>query len=79
MEKKNNDNKDPLWYIEAIVWGVLMFVILELLIPWVTGEPIIGKQLLFSLPFWIFCGFLYVFLVPVIERFFARFKKESPK
>lgn len=79
MEKENKDNEDPLWYVEAIVWGVLMFVILELLIPWVTGEPIVGKQLLFSLPVWIFCGFLYVFLVPVIKRLLERFKTQFPK
>lgn len=79
MEKKNNEDKDSLWYIEAIVWGVMMFVLLELLIPWVTGEPIIGRQLLFSLPVWIFCGFAYVFLVSGMKRLLERIRSQFPK
>ena len=57
---------------EGILWGVWMFVFMEVIFPLIKGEEITLKPMLFAIPFWAFAGFFISF----VDRKYS-FKKEK--
>lgn len=43
----------------GLPWGIGMFIIMSLVIPWLNQEPILIKKVLVSFPLWMLGGLLF--------------------
>ena len=56
------------WLIKGLIFGVLMFIIMELLFPLFVEEGIDRTQLIFKAVVWLVLGLLWGLLMKYIER-----------
>lgn len=52
----NGENSWKYWITTGLVWGIFMFIIINLIFPFFTGGQIVWKNTLISLPLWIVSG-----------------------
>lgn len=50
------------WMKFGLIWGVVMFIILNIIFPLVDGEKIIVKKLLLFLPLWLVFGLIFGYI-----------------
>ncbi|WP_272150092.1 hypothetical protein [Tenacibaculum aiptasiae] len=47
------------WMKTGLIWGGIMFIMMNFIFPFFTKEPITTKKVLISLPIWILAGILF--------------------
>lgn len=47
------------WWRSGIGWGFFMYIFMEILMPFIIGEPITGKSLLLGIPIWAIGGLIF--------------------
>jgi len=47
------------WIKEGLLFGILMFIIMQLILPYINGDDITQASLLIAVPVWLFAGIFY--------------------
>lgn len=55
------------WIKEGIAWGVIMFIMMMIIFPWIEGEEITLKRMLVGAPIWGAGGLFYGFLMSKVK------------
>lgn len=63
------------WLIEGLVWGMVMFFMMEVLLPLATNAGYRMPKLLFSFGFWVIGGLCYGGLVQLFRTRYVKNKK----
>jgi len=50
------------WIKFGLIWGVVMFIILNIIFPLVDGEKIIVEKLLLFFPLWLVFGIIFGYI-----------------
>lgn len=64
----NKKNSKLQWWLEGLIWGLFMFVIMAIIFPLIKGDGITKKNILISIPLWTIGGLLYGFIVNKIRK-----------
>jgi hypothetical protein len=68
---KEKDTKlltDTPWWLEGLVFGVLMFIIMGIIHPLTTGQTITSKSFSIELPCMLLAGLLYGITMKMIRK-----------
>lgn len=55
------------WIKEGIAWGVIMFIMMMIIFPWIEGEEITLKRMLVGVLIWGAGGLFYGFLMSKVK------------
>ena len=56
------------WLRAGLLWGLFMFVSMEILFPLIKGEGLTPKRLLIEIPVWAVAGLLFGITMKIIDR-----------
>ena len=55
------------WIKEGIAWGIIMFIMMMIIFPWIEGEEITLKRMLVGAFIWGAGGLFYGFLMSKVK------------
>ena len=50
------------WMKFGLIWGVVMFIILNIIFPLIDGEELVIKKLLLFFPLWLVFGIIFGYI-----------------
>jgi hypothetical protein len=62
-EQKNTKRQ---WLISGLLFGLFMFIAMEILYPLIAGHEITQKALLITAPLWMICGLAYGYTMKIV-------------
>ena len=63
-----NENVKSKWILRGLSWGVFMFLVMAIAMPYAEGVQLNDGKLLVKLVFWLVAGLAYGFTVHLIDR-----------
>jgi hypothetical protein len=73
-EKPEQKNTTRMWLISGLLFGLFMFIAMEILYPTIAGHEITQKALLIGNPLWILCGLAWGYTMKILTN-----KREGKK
>jgi hypothetical protein len=67
--KENKSSKKKIWWLEGLIWGAFMFVMMEILFRWVEKEPFTTKRMLYAAVYWLVGGLIYGFVMKLLTDY----------
>ena len=53
------------WIIQGLVYGAMMYLVLEVLWPLIQGEEVLTTKLIYMVPIWTILGLVFGYLMKV--------------
>lgn len=66
--QKENRKKTPAWIITGLLWGLIMFLIMEIAMPFADGSQLVFENTITKLLFWVIGGLVYGYTVQLVNR-----------
>lgn len=63
-----NESAKSVWILRGLLWGVFMFLVMEIVTPFADGIQLQTGKVLIKLVIWLVAGLVFGYTVNLVER-----------